>query len=270
VGRPRKGTGLGAGLKEDLKALKDKRQKEYFDYAMYDESKYPLLKKLNDEIDKVEEQMEAPIRASRAAKAVEKASRLKAAQERIKAGLDKSGKPKDDIKQDARGLMGGATAEQKGKAAQMRTYVSSKTKKVLNRIVHSGDQDPNAHQFNEFADSNNNFDPQAEKEIVKATAELRKSGTQKAKQEQDKKDSEKIKNPPKLDTPARAAAREKLKAKTEKVKRERAVEDEALRRQEQSRKQQGRGLNAVMSVESVGGLGHIYPLSYQTILKMVR
>jgi len=96
----------GAGLEDDLKALKEKRKKEYFDKAIFNEDKVPSLKKLNKEIDEIEEQIEAAKAKIEEQIEAAKAARLKAAQDRIKAGLDKSGKPKEDTDQDGRGLRG--------------------------------------------------------------------------------------------------------------------------------------------------------------------
>ena len=64
---------------------------------------------------------------------------------------------------------GGASARQKGEAAQMRTYINENIKgkmneclfKDLSYIVHSGDRNPQAAGANRFADPTNKEDPSA-------------------------------------------------------------------------------------------------------------
>ena len=57
---------------------------------------------------------------------------------------------------------GGASVEQIGRAAAMRTDVDKKTSRELSKIVHSGDRTPHKMGNNEFADRNNSFSHAAE------------------------------------------------------------------------------------------------------------
>jgi hypothetical protein len=70
-----------------------------------------------------------------------------------------------------RKVKGGASAEQKGKAAELRSYINENIKGKMNEclfrdlsyIVHSGDRLPNAHGTNVFADPENKYDEDVEK-----------------------------------------------------------------------------------------------------------
>lgn len=69
---------------------------------------------------------------------------------------------------------GGASAQQKGRAAEMRTFVSGSARSDLNKIVHSGDKDPHKYGKNQFADPSNSYDPKAQKALNKAQAKMKK------------------------------------------------------------------------------------------------
>ena len=43
----------------------------------------------------------------------------------------------------------------------MRDYVTGKDRKELNKIVHSGDRNPNKYGTNSYADKTNSYDPEA-------------------------------------------------------------------------------------------------------------
>ena len=62
---------------------------------------------------------------------------------------------------------GGASVEQIGRAAAMRTDVDKKTSRELSKIVHSGDRTPHKMGDNEFADRNNRFSHAAEDVITR-------------------------------------------------------------------------------------------------------
>jgi len=65
---------------------------------------------------------------------------------------------------------GGASTNQKGRAAELRTYTKGKERQQLNHIVHSGDVNPHKHGYNPFADKNNKYDKKAAKVIKAAKA----------------------------------------------------------------------------------------------------
>lgn len=96
----------------------------------------------------------------------------------------------DPIQMSFQEVKGGADARQKGNAAEMRTYINENIRgrmneclfKDLSFIVHSGDRNPQAAGFNQFADPTNNYDPTAEPilssayENIKQVALLGKRG----------------------------------------------------------------------------------------------
>jgi hypothetical protein len=62
-------------------------------------------------------------------------------------------------------IKGGSTAEQKGLASQLRTWIYPRNEKLyqdLSFIVHSGDREPHKYGFNKFADESNVFDNNAQ------------------------------------------------------------------------------------------------------------
>jgi len=67
------------------------------------------------------------------------------------------------------GKRGGAAIQQIGEASLLRSWVGSEDKKILNRIVHSADEDPHSSAgrtgYNEFADVVGYFDPQAQEAL---------------------------------------------------------------------------------------------------------
>jgi hypothetical protein len=73
---------------------------------------------------------------------------------------------------------GGSDATQKGRSAEMRTYMNGKLYKDLSFIVHSGDIDPNKYGPNRFADPNNEYDPNAEQVITNAEIKYKQLQTQ--------------------------------------------------------------------------------------------
>ena len=69
----------------------------------------------------------------------------------------------------------GSTAQQKGEAAGLRTYVDDKgLKQQLDFIVHSGDRNPNKYGTNPYADRTNSYDAKAEKTIEQARNYIKK------------------------------------------------------------------------------------------------
>ncbi len=95
------------------------------------------------------------------------------------------------IQMDITEKKGGASAYQKGKAAEMRTYVNENVKgkmneclfKDLSYIIHSGDRNPQKAGNNRFADPENKYDPEADKILhfanqnIRQVVKLRKKGT---------------------------------------------------------------------------------------------
>lgn len=87
-------------------------------------------------------------------------------------------------------VKGGASASQKGKAAELRTFVNENIKGKMNEclfkdlsfIVHSGDRNPHSTGFNPFADPENQYDREVDKYIrfgienVKQVAALDRKG----------------------------------------------------------------------------------------------
>lgn len=75
---------------------------------------------------------------------------------------------------------GGATAAQKGTAAQIRTYINENLKGKMNEclfrdlsfIVHSGDRNPHTNDVNPFADPDNEYDEKAEQIIQHGIANM--------------------------------------------------------------------------------------------------
>ena len=61
----------------------------------------------------------------------------------------------------------GASAQQMGEAAELRTHVSGDLRKQLNLIVHSKDQNPDKWEYNPYKDIPG-YDPHAQKVIEKA------------------------------------------------------------------------------------------------------
>jgi hypothetical protein len=90
----------------------------------------------------------------------------------------------------AKKVRGGATAEQKGRAAEMRSWVNENIKGKMNEclfrdlsfIVHSGDKNPSKAGLNPYADQYNRYDPNAEAKLqvgynnIKQIAALAKKG----------------------------------------------------------------------------------------------
>ena len=71
----------------------------------------------------------------------------------------------------------GASAAQKGRAAEIRSFVDFKEplKKKLNQIVHSGDKNPHRYGENPYADQGNQYDPAAQVVIEKAERKVKKT-----------------------------------------------------------------------------------------------
>ena len=67
---------------------------------------------------------------------------------------------------------GGASAYQKGLAAEYRTHVNGADRQHLNQIVHSGDKQPRP--SNQYADSTNSYDPKAQAVINRVKDKLNK------------------------------------------------------------------------------------------------
>ena len=66
----------------------------------------------------------------------------------------------------------GADFKQKGRAAELRTYVWGEMRQALNEIVHSGDVKPRAE--NKFKDPKNLYDPKAQAVINAAEKVLQR------------------------------------------------------------------------------------------------
>jgi|32_taG_2_1085360.scaffolds.fasta_scaffold40651_2 hypothetical protein len=66
----------------------------------------------------------------------------------------------------------GADFKQKGRAAEMRTYVWGEMRRSLNEIVHSGDAQPRPE--NKFKDPKNLYDPKAQAVINAAEKALQR------------------------------------------------------------------------------------------------
>ena len=64
----------------------------------------------------------------------------------------------------------GSSYAQKGRAAEMRTYVQGPIRQALNEIVHSGDVQPRP--GNKFKDPSNKHDPRAQQVIEAAERAL--------------------------------------------------------------------------------------------------
>mmetsp|Transcript_62092 Transcript_62092/g.201310 ORF Transcript_62092/g.201310 Transcript_62092/m.201310 type:complete len:84 (+) Transcript_62092:180-431(+) len=73
----------------------------------------------------------------------------------------------------------GATAKQVGKAASLRDWVGTETRRELNSIVHSEDQDPDKYGKNPYKGKNGTYDPEAQKIIDKAKLEDKRHGKEK-------------------------------------------------------------------------------------------
>jgi hypothetical protein len=95
--------------------------------------------------------------------------------------LFQADKNKEPIQMSIQEMDGGASAQQKGDAAQMRTYINEGIKgkmnaclfKDLSFIVHSGDRNPHLSAFNRFADPTNEYDPSAEPRLEAAKQNIR-------------------------------------------------------------------------------------------------
>ena len=95
--------------------------------------------------------------------------------------LFQADKNKEPIQMSVQEMDGGASAQQKGEAAAMRTYINEGIKgrmnaclfKDLSFIVHSGDRNPHAKEFNRFADPTNEYDPQAVQRLQAAEQNIR-------------------------------------------------------------------------------------------------
>jgi len=63
----------------------------------------------------------------------------------------------------------GASAQQKGEAAELRYSVDPELRRDLNQIVHSGDvAGPYSNTYNPYRDLTNSYDPKAQEVLDKA------------------------------------------------------------------------------------------------------
>lgn len=97
--------------------------------------------------------------------------------------LFQADKTKEPIQISIQEVNGGASVQQKGEAAQMRTYINEGIKgrmnaclfKDLSFIVHSGDSNPHGSKsgFNRFADPTAKYSPEAEQRLEAARQNIR-------------------------------------------------------------------------------------------------
>ena len=119
-------------------------------------------------------------------------------------------------------IKGGATAQQKGESAQMRTHITDDEQlfKDLSFIVHSADRNPNSHGHNRFADPTNSYDDSASEVIADGNSNL--------KQEQLRQEYE------------REQERLRREAEIERLRQEQIRREEERKRREEERLQRER------------------------------